>query len=73
VATSTPRVQGSKPAAGKHRGHLDEVAGRLGDRLNTTVKIKLTSRKGQVSIDFATIADLNRILGEIGEPGFGAN
>jgi ParB family chromosome partitioning protein len=73
VATATPRVQGSKPAAGKHRGHLDEVAGRLGDRLNTTVKIKLTSRKGQISIDFATIADLNRILGEIGEPGFGTN
>jgi ParB family chromosome partitioning protein len=73
VATSTPRTQGSKPAAGKHRGHLDEVAGRLGDRLNTTVKIKLTSRKGQISIDFATIGDLNRILGEIGEPGFGTN
>jgi ParB family chromosome partitioning protein len=73
VATSTPRTQGTKPAAGKYRGHLDEVAGRLGDRLNTTVKIKLTSRKGQVSIDFATIGDLNRILGEIGEPGFGTN
>jgi ParB family transcriptional regulator, chromosome partitioning protein len=70
VATSTPRPAGTKPAPGKHRGHLDEVAGRLGDRLNTTVKIKLTSRKGQISIDFATIADLNRILGEIGEPGF---
>jgi ParB family chromosome partitioning protein len=73
VATLTPRTPGSKPAAGKHRGHLDEVAGRLGDRLNTTVKIKLTSRKGQISIDFATIGDLNRILGEIGEPGFGTN
>lgn len=73
IATSTPRPQGAKPSAGKYRGHLDEVAARLGDRLNTTVKIKLTSRKGQVSIDFATIGDLNRILGEIGEPGFGTN
>jgi ParB family chromosome partitioning protein len=72
VATSTPRIAGSRPAAGKHRGHLDEVAGRLGDRLNTSVKIKLTSRKGQISIDFATIGDLNRILGEMGEPGFAA-
>jgi ParB family transcriptional regulator, chromosome partitioning protein len=59
------------PKAGARRGHLDEVAERLGDRLNTKVKINLTSRKGQVIIDFATIQDLNRILSEIGEDGFG--
>jgi ParB family chromosome partitioning protein len=73
VATATPRMPASRPAAGKRQGHLDEIAGRLGDRLNTTVKLKLTSRKGQMTIDFATIGDLNRILGELGEPGFGTN
>lgn len=73
VATSTPRLPTARPAAGKRQGHLDEIAGRLGDRLNTTVKLKLTSRKGQMTIDFATIGDLNRILGELGEPGFGTN
>ncbi|MCU1443960.1 MAG: chromosome partitioning protein ParB [Cryobacterium sp.] len=73
VATATPRMPVSRPAAGKRQGHLDEIAGRLGDRLNTTVKLKLTSRKGQMTIDFATIGDLNRILGELGEPGFGTN
>ena len=47
------------------------MAERLGDRLNTRVKVALNSRKGQITIDFATISDLNRILAEIGEPAFG--
>lgn len=59
------------PKAGSRRSHLDEVAERLGDRLNTRVKVSLTARKGQVVIDFATIQDLNRILGELGEEPFG--
>jgi ParB family transcriptional regulator, chromosome partitioning protein len=59
------------PKAGARRAHLDEVADRLGDRLNTRVKISLTARKGQINIDFATIQDLNRILAEIGETEFG--
>ena len=62
----------SKPQAGARRAHLDEVAERLGDRLNTRVRISLTARKGQVSIDFASIQDLNRILEELGETGYGA-
>ena len=61
-----------KPQAGSRRAHLDEVAERLGDRLNTRVKISLTARKGQINIDFATIQDLNRILEEIGDTGYGA-
>lgn len=60
------------PKAGARRAHLDDVAERLGDRLNTKVKISLTSKKGQVIIDFATIQDLNRILGELGETEYGA-
>jgi ParB family chromosome partitioning protein len=67
---SSPRSP--KPQAGSRRAHLDEVAERLGDRLNTRVRISLTARKGQVSIDFASIQDLNRILEEIGETGYGA-
>ncbi|KZE89749.1 ParB/RepB/Spo0J family partition protein [Microbacterium sp. TNHR37B] len=62
----------STPKAGARRAHLDEVAERLGDRLNTKVKINLTARKGQISIDFATIQDLNRILAEIGETEYGS-
>jgi ParB family chromosome partitioning protein len=70
VASKAPKPERTKPTAGRHKGHLDELAERLGDRLNTRVKIALSSRKGQLTIDFATIQDLNRILAEIGEPGF---
>lgn len=62
-----------KPQPGSRRTHLDEVAERLGDRLNTRVKISLTARKGQISIDFSTIHDLNRILAELGEDGYGTS
>ncbi|KQV06719.1 ParB/RepB/Spo0J family partition protein [Leifsonia sp. Root112D2] len=70
AATATPRVSKPKPAAGRRQGHLDEIAERLGDRLNTRVKVSLGARKGQVVIDFATIQDLNRILAELGDTGF---
>ncbi|MBC7723421.1 MAG: ParB/RepB/Spo0J family partition protein [Burkholderiaceae bacterium] len=66
---TAPRA--AKPSAGRRQGQLDEIAERLGDRLDTRVKVSLGARKGQVVIDFATISDLNRILGELGEPGFG--
>ncbi len=65
-----PRRSGAAKAGGR-RGHLDEVGERLGDRLNTRVKVSLTAKKGQIIIDFATIQDLNRILGELGEEPFG--
>lgn len=60
----------AKPSAGKRRGHLDEIAERLGDRLNTRVKITLGAAKGQLAIEFASVQDLNRILTELGESGF---
>lgn len=61
-----------KPTPGARRAYLDEVAGKLGDRLNTRVRISLGARKGQVTIDFASIQDLNRILEELGEEGYGS-
>lgn len=70
AAGATPKIAKTRPNAGKHHGHLDEIAGRLGDRLNTRVKISLSARKGQITIDFATIQDLNRILEEMGENNF---
>lgn len=60
------------PHAGGRTAHLDDIASRLGDRLNTRVTIKLTNKKGLISIEFATVGDLNRILEEIGESPFGA-
>lgn len=67
---STKAAPKAKPTAGKRQGQLDEVAEQLGDRLNTRVKVTLGASKGQIVIDFATVADLNRILAELGQPGF---
>lgn len=66
----SPKPTRSKPSAGKRQGQLDEIAERLADRLNTRVKVSLGASKGQIVIDFATVGDLNRILGELGQPGF---
>jgi len=61
-----------KPSAGKRQDHLAEIAERLGDRLNTRVKITLGATKGTIVIDFATVGDLNRILAELGQDPFEA-
>jgi len=63
---------GKKVRGGRRNEGLDEIAERMADRLNTRVHINLSKTKGTLSIDFATVADLNRILGELGEPGFRA-
>lgn len=59
-----------KPVAGSQRGRLLEIEQMLEDRLSTRVHITLGAKKGQVVVEFATIADLNRILGELGQEGF---
>ncbi len=67
---STKPSRSAKPTAGKRQAQLNEIAERLGDRLNTRVKISLGVSKGTLTIDFASVSDLNRILGELGEPGY---
>jgi ParB family chromosome partitioning protein len=49
-----------KPNARHER--LDFLASTLADRLDTNVKITLGARKGRVSIEFASVEDLNRIM-----------
>ncbi|ROR65614.1 ParB/RepB/Spo0J family partition protein [Agrococcus jenensis] len=60
------------PTKGAVQHGLDEIATRLEDRLDTRVRIALGRSKGQLTIDFATVGDLNRILSELGEQGVGA-
>jgi ParB family chromosome partitioning protein len=52
---------------GARKDSLKVIAEQLGDLLDTKVSIKLGSKKGQLVIDFATVADLNRILKELGQ------
>lgn len=66
----TAKPGAKKVRKGNRSEQLDEIAERMGDRLNTRVAINLSTKKGTLAIDFATVADLNRILAELGEPGF---
>jgi ParB family chromosome partitioning protein len=64
-------VEGSKPKggtikAGGRQDALKELAQRLGDALDTRAQIKLTAKKGEIKIEFATMADLFRILDKFG-------
>ena len=57
-----PRI---KP--GTKQDALKSLAEKLGDNLDTTVRIKLGARKGAIVIDFASVEDLNRILKKMGQ------
>lgn len=62
VSVKRPRKavkQGSRTEA------LDELGERLGDRLDTRVKVEIGQAKGKIVIEFASVEDLNRIVGII--------
>src|SRR5699024_7354156 len=58
-ATKAPTVQR------KNTRQFDELASSLTDFLDTSVKITLGAKKGRISIDFASVDDLNRIMNVI--------
>jgi ParB family transcriptional regulator, chromosome partitioning protein len=47
---------------------LADLAARLGDRLETRVRVDLGKRKGKISIEFASIPDLERIVDLLDPP-----
>ncbi|WP_228976196.1 ParB/RepB/Spo0J family partition protein [Streptomyces sp. DH12] len=49
---------------------LSELATRLSDRFETRVKVDLGQKKGKIVVEFASMEDLNRILGTLA-PGEG--
>ena len=55
-------VKNNIPRPGARHERLDYLASSLSDRLDTNVKISLGVRKGKVSIEFASVEDLNRIM-----------
>ncbi len=62
-------LEDEKKARTKHARpsspRLAEISSRLSDQLDTRVKIELGRSKGKISIEFASIDDLERILGVI--------
>ena len=58
-----PKRPTIKPGAKQEM--LSELADQLGDYLNTSVRIILGRKKGQIQIDFGSVADVRRIADEI--------
>jgi ParB family transcriptional regulator, chromosome partitioning protein len=50
------------PRAGARHPQLDDLAARLSDRFDTRVKIALGQRRGKLTVEFASVEDLNRIV-----------
>lgn len=65
-------VKNNIPRPGARHERLDYLASSLSDRLDTNVKISLGVRKGKVSIEFASVEDLNRIM-DVLAPGSSSN
>jgi len=66
VAIDRPADKRTTIKPGGRQDSLKGMAEQLGDRLGTSVKISIGKAKGQIVIDFASLADLNRIIGEMG-------
>ena len=62
--------EGRRRSAGPSRTRpaLTDLADRLSDRFDTRVKVDIGRSKGKITIEFATVDDLERIVGIIGVP-----
>lgn len=60
----TPKAR-ARRAARPVAPRLDDIAAALSERLDTRVKVDLGRSKGKVTIEFASIDDLERIVGTI--------
>lgn len=58
----------SKRRPKPHAPALTDLAERLSDRFDTRVKVDIGRNKGKIVIEFATVDDLERIVGIIGVP-----
>ena len=61
---ATPRARARRPVPAE----LTQVADRLSDRFETRVKVDLGRSRGKVTIEFASVEDLERIVSVIEGP-----
>jgi ParB family chromosome partitioning protein len=66
AAGETSTRKRPRPSAGARHDQLAEIAERISDHLDTRVRVNLGASKGTITVDFATMGDLNRILAEMG-------
>jgi len=65
VASFKPKKVKGRIIPGGKQDMLKEMAEKLGENLETVVKIQLGRKKGQLIIEFGNIADLRRIVAQI--------
>ncbi|GAA4243896.1 ParB/RepB/Spo0J family partition protein [Dactylosporangium darangshiense] len=71
AASESATAKKAAPAQRRAKPHapaLTDLADRLSDRFDTRVKVDIGRRKGRITIEFATVDDLERIVGIIGVP-----
>ncbi|MER6101335.1 ParB/RepB/Spo0J family partition protein [Streptomyces sp. NPDC001832] len=62
--TSAAKAKGPR-AGGRVSPALSDLASRLSDRFETRVKVDLGQKKGKIVVEFASMEDLDRILGSL--------
>ncbi len=62
---AAPRKRAAQPPE-PNDPRLDDIAAELSDRLETRVKIRLGRAKGKITIEFASMEDLERIVALLG-------
>ena len=66
IISLTPRASGKKSTSRKGASpEIQELGNRIGDALDTRVKIEMTKKSGRILIDFGSIEDLHRIIKKI--------
>ncbi|MEU7979924.1 ParB/RepB/Spo0J family partition protein [Micromonospora sp. NPDC049081] len=60
------KTPAAKRRSKAHAPALTDLADRLSDRFDTRVKVDIGRSKGKITIEFATVDDLERIVGIIG-------
>lgn len=60
-----PASKKAAPKQGQRIEAIEDLAARLSDQFDTRVKVSLGKSKGRLTVEFASVADLNRLLGLI--------
>ncbi len=69
AAEGPTKTAPAKRRAKPHAPALTDLAERLSDRFDTRVRVDIGRSKGKITIEFATVDDLERIVGIIGVEG----
>jgi ParB family chromosome partitioning protein len=62
---ASPRARATRSGRAGSAHGFEDVAARLSDRLDTRVSIAMGQRKGKLTVEFAGVDDLKRILGAL--------